>query len=54
MPGALIEPLFITDPFEASIAESTSGQQIIAGGLAEAIEQYFGPTVTKSASRPKT
>ena len=33
MPGTLIEPLFITDPFEASIAESPSGQQVIAGGL---------------------
>jgi N-acetylmuramoyl-L-alanine amidase len=43
MPGALIEPLFITDPFEANIAESPSGQQVIAGGLAQAVEQYFDP-----------
>jgi N-acetylmuramoyl-L-alanine amidase len=43
MPGALIEPLFITDPFEGSIAASTRGQQVIATGLARAIEQYFGP-----------
>jgi N-acetylmuramoyl-L-alanine amidase len=43
MPGALIEPLFITDPFEGSIAASTRGQQIIATGLARAVEQYFGP-----------
>ncbi|HEX4110171.1 MAG TPA: N-acetylmuramoyl-L-alanine amidase [Solirubrobacteraceae bacterium] len=41
MPGALIEPLFITDPFEGSIAVSGRGQQIIAGGLARAVEQYF-------------
>jgi N-acetylmuramoyl-L-alanine amidase len=41
MPGALIEPLFITDPFEASIASSAKGQQVIAGGLAEAVDQYF-------------
>ena len=41
MPGALIEPLFLTDPFEASIAASAGGQQVIAGALAEAIEQYF-------------
>ena len=47
MPGVLIEPLFITDPFEGSIAASTNGQQVIAHGLAEAVEQYFGP---KSAS----
>jgi N-acetylmuramoyl-L-alanine amidase len=44
MPGALIEPLFITDPFEGSIAASSSGQQVIAAGLARAVEQYFGPT----------
>jgi N-acetylmuramoyl-L-alanine amidase len=42
MPGALIEPLFITDPFEGSIAASGNGQQVIAAGLARAIEQYFG------------
>jgi N-acetylmuramoyl-L-alanine amidase len=41
MPGALIEPLYVTDPFEASIAVSTQGQQVIAGGIAKAIDQYF-------------
>jgi N-acetylmuramoyl-L-alanine amidase len=41
MPGALIEPLFITDPFEGSIVASRHGQEVIAGGLAKAIEQYF-------------
>jgi len=44
MPGALIEPLFITDPFEGSIAASSAGQHVIAGGLASAIEQYFSRT----------
>ncbi len=41
MPGALIEPLFVTDPFEGSIAASARGQQVIASALAEAITQYF-------------
>ena len=41
MPGALIEPLFITDPFEGSIAASSAGQHVIAAGLAKAVEQYF-------------
>ena len=41
MPGALIEPLFITDPLEATQAASPSGQEVIAGGLAQAIEQYL-------------
>jgi N-acetylmuramoyl-L-alanine amidase len=43
MPGALIEPLFITDPFEGSIAASPLGQQAIAMGLAQALAQYFSP-----------
>jgi N-acetylmuramoyl-L-alanine amidase len=43
MPGALIEPLFITDPYEGTHAASRLGQQVIAGGLAQAIEQYFAP-----------
>jgi N-acetylmuramoyl-L-alanine amidase len=41
MPGALIEPLFLTDPFEASIAASSIGQHVIAGGLARAVTEYF-------------
>lgn len=43
MPGALIEPLFITDPFEGSLAASAKGQHAIASGLAKAVEQYFAP-----------
>jgi N-acetylmuramoyl-L-alanine amidase len=41
MPGALIEPLYVTDPFEASIAVSAQGQHVIAGGIAKAVSQYF-------------
>lgn len=41
MPGALIEPLFLTDSFEASIAASPSGQHLIARGLAQAVTQYL-------------
>lgn len=41
MPGALIEPLFVTDPYEASVANSAPGQQVIATGIANAVEQYF-------------
>lgn len=43
MPGALIEPLFITDPFEATIAASTIGQQVMAAGLTRAVLRYFAP-----------
>ncbi len=43
MPGALIEPLYVTDPFEASIAASKTGQEAIASGIERAVEQYFAP-----------
>jgi N-acetylmuramoyl-L-alanine amidase len=51
MPGALIEPLFITDPAEGSIASSRTGQHAIARGLATAVEQYFAsaPTTHRAA-----
>ncbi len=56
MPGALIEPLFITDPFEGTIAASVSGQEAIARGLAQAINEYFGPAAksqkTHGRARP--
>jgi N-acetylmuramoyl-L-alanine amidase len=41
MPGAVIEPLYLTDPFEGSIAASSSDQQVIAQGIARAIESYL-------------
>ena len=41
MPGALIEPLFITDPFEATIASNREDQKVIASGMAAAVEAYF-------------
>ena len=41
MPGALVEPLFITDPFEGSIAAGTKDQHVIASGIAGAVEGYF-------------
>lgn len=41
MPGALVEPLFISDPFEGSVATSAKGQGAIARGVAEAVAQYF-------------
>jgi N-acetylmuramoyl-L-alanine amidase len=50
MPGALIEPLFITDPFEGSIAASAVGQQAIATGLAQAVAQDFSPPAPRSST----
>jgi N-acetylmuramoyl-L-alanine amidase len=53
MPGALIEPLFITDPYEGSLADSLLGQQVIAQGLTTAVEQYFGPRKTQGQPQKK-
>ncbi len=51
MPGALIEPLFITDPFEGSIANSRNGQLVIAEGIADALEQFFKPRARLGRAR---
>jgi N-acetylmuramoyl-L-alanine amidase len=44
MPGAVVEPLFITDPFEASIAAGAAGQQAIAAGIVRAVDTFLQPT----------
>jgi len=41
MPGALAEPLFLTDPTDAAIIESRAGQETVAGALATAVDEYF-------------
>lgn len=41
MPGAVIEPLYLTDPYEGSIIASEHGQRVMAGGIAAGIESYF-------------
>jgi N-acetylmuramoyl-L-alanine amidase len=43
MPGAVIEPLFITDPFEATVAASSQGQKVIAQGIASAVTRFLAP-----------
>jgi len=48
MPGAVIEPLFLTDPFEASIATSGAGQKVIAQGIAAAVEAFLPAPVATS------
>jgi N-acetylmuramoyl-L-alanine amidase len=50
MPGALVEPLFVTDPFEASIGVSATGQQAMASGIALAVEQFLHPGTVNRAS----
>jgi hypothetical protein len=51
MPGAVIEPQYLTDPFEGSIAATPGDRLVIAAGIADAVEQYLapGPTTPTSA-----
>lgn len=52
MPGALIEPLFITNPSEASLANSVGAQRAMARGLATAVQQYFHAGSANHAAAP--
>lgn len=47
MPGSIIEPLFLTDPFEAQIAASSRGVSVMAGAIAKAVEQFLPPTSSR-------
>jgi N-acetylmuramoyl-L-alanine amidase len=50
MPGAVVEPLYLTDPFEGSIAATSADQQVIARGLATAVEQFLAPPPKPAAA----
>lgn len=41
MPGALVEPLFVTNPAEAQIASDPAGQQRIAQALEAGLVKFF-------------
>ncbi len=41
MPGAIVEPLFLTAPGEANLAASTAGQRRLANALASGIENFL-------------
>ncbi len=53
MPGAVTEPLYISDPFEGSIASSTTGQTVIAQGISSAVEQFFKPPATQTQAEAR-
>jgi N-acetylmuramoyl-L-alanine amidase len=50
MPGAVIEPFFLTDPFEGSIAATGNGQEVAAQGIAASVAQYFSPAPAQPTS----
>ena len=43
MPGAVIEPLYLTDPFEGSIAASPADREDHRRGIANAVERFLIP-----------
>jgi N-acetylmuramoyl-L-alanine amidase len=43
MPGAIIEPLFLTRPTEADIVASPAGQAVLAKAILIAVQQFLGP-----------
>jgi N-acetylmuramoyl-L-alanine amidase len=47
MPGVVIEPLYITDPYEGSLADSANGETVIAGGISSAVEQFLARGATQ-------
>ena len=51
MPGAVIEPLYLTDPFEGSIAASSADRQVIARGIASAVERFLAPPKGSTQAR---
>ncbi len=47
MPGALIEPLFVTNRAEASLADSRRGEEAMAAGIAHAARQYLSAPTSR-------
>jgi len=52
MPGVICEPLFLTDPIEASIAAASAGQEALAHGFAQAIQAYFASSPAPASPTP--
>jgi N-acetylmuramoyl-L-alanine amidase len=52
MPGALVEPFFVTDPVEAQVASSKAGQVAIAAGLEQGLGAFLAPPAPGPAATP--
>jgi N-acetylmuramoyl-L-alanine amidase len=51
MPGALMEPLYLTNPQEAAIAADPVGQKAMANGIATGLSMYADKTAQDSARK---
>ena len=52
IPGALIEPVFVTDRYEDGIVASQAGDRAIASGIAKAVEAFDSVVAPRAAPRP--
>jgi N-acetylmuramoyl-L-alanine amidase len=52
MPGALVEPFFVTDPVEAQVAGSSAGQKAIAAGLEQGLLAFLAPVSPNPTASP--
>jgi peptidoglycan/xylan/chitin deacetylase (PgdA/CDA1 family) len=52
MPGALVEPGFLSNPSEASFVLSARGQRLLAGALVAALDAYFRTQTPAPAPPP--
>jgi N-acetylmuramoyl-L-alanine amidase len=52
MPGALVEPFFVTDPVEAQVAGSAAGQKAIATGLEQGLVAFLAPAAPAPTATP--
>ncbi len=52
MPGALVEPFFVTDPVEAQVAGSVAGQKAIASGLEQGLAAFLAPAAPRPTASP--
>ena len=52
MPGAIIEPFFVTNPVEAQVVQSGAGQQAIAAGLEQGLLAFLAALPPSSTPSP--
>jgi len=52
MPGALVEPFFVTNPVEAQVAGSAAGQKAIATGLEQGLSAFLAPVAPSPTASP--
>jgi N-acetylmuramoyl-L-alanine amidase len=51
IPGAVAEPLYISDPFEGTIAANAHDQMVIAQGISAAVETFLAPSPALPTTR---